>query len=312
MDQRLRLGQSGHGIGDPTAERSNGLNVTHMHLMKHGIIIQPRDREVLTQLGRFGVLTAEHIRHLVFPTVSVRFVNRRLALLVAHGFASRSHVPDLENGNIVRSRRPLYSLTRKGAELVDDGSSLLSFFRFSPSRWATVRHNLIAVDLLTAIKVASAGADVLPEPVLREELRKGRQVGSQFPTAVLPDGAFTLADPASGESVGYCVEVVRANVKGGNSKIRRKMARYVALNRAGFFREVYGIGRLRAVLLLTTSPRRAANLVALARDLPHGRHLFLATSYEERPGLAMTFDPDSVLGLPLLDCEGNTTSFIHT
>jgi hypothetical protein len=316
MDQRLRLGQSGHGIGDPTAERSNGLNVTHMHLMKHGIIIQPRDREVLTQLGRFGVLTAEHIRHLVFPTVSVRFVNRRLALLVAHGFASRSHVPDLENGNIVRSRRPLYSLTRKGAELVDDGSSLLSFFRFSPSRWATVRHNLIAVDLLTAIKVASAGADVLPEPVLREELRKGRQVGSQFPTAVLPDGAFTLADPASGESVGYCVEVVRANVKGGNSKIRRKMAqvrrRSTALGSSARSSASDGCGPC-----FCSRPRRGVprTLSPWPGHLPHGRNLFLATSYEERPGLAMTFDPDSVLGLrQFIDAAGQrqTLEPIHS
>lgn len=276
------------------------------------MIVQARDREVLVLLGRFGVLTSEHIKHLVFPTVSVRFTNHRLALLVRHGFASRDYVPDLENGNIVRSRRPLYSLTRKGAELVEDGSSALSFFRFSPSRWATVRHNLVAADLLTAVKVASAGAEVSPEPVLREQFRRSQKVGSRFPAAVLPDGAFVMGAPGTGEPQGFCIEVVRAGVKGGNSELKRKMARYVALNRTGFFRDVYGIARLRAVLLLTTSVRRATNLASLGRDLPHGRNLFLATSYGEKPGLAMTFDPATVLQAPLINCEGNTTSFIHT
>jgi hypothetical protein len=73
------------------------------------------------------------------------------------------------------------------------------------------------------------------------------------------------------------------------------MARYVALNRAGFFREVYRprtpAGRAHRHDLAETS---AQNLARTGTGLTHGRNLFWATSYEERPGLAMTLRPETV------------------
>lgn len=310
---RLRLGQSGRGIGDPTSELVNGLSTPRMNLHHPGIILQTREFNLLAALGRFRLLTSEHLLHLVYPGVSVRFVNRRLALLARHGFIDRHRLPDFDGPLVVLSRRPVYSLARRGAELVGDG--LWPGVRFVPSAWAVTRHSLVASDLLVATLVAGRllglAASAQTEPELRARLRAAQKVGSQFPGAVLPDAALSLATLGRTPE-GFCIEVVRAGVKGGNRTLLRKMEKYVELNRAGFFRQVYGIERLRAVVLVTTSPARAGGLVRWASGLAHGRRLFLATSYERKADFAMTFDPKTVLRLPLLDCEGEASSFIHT
>lgn len=246
-------------------------------------------------------LTGEHLHHLVFSDVSARMANRRLLLLVQHGLLARHYLPDIEAGIVVRSRRPLYSLTRLGAELVE--GDVWPSARFIPTAWAVTRHNLIATDLLVAI--ASAGrreglkVEALPETELRKRLRSAREGGNRFPTGVLPDGAFIAA------SSGFCIEVIRAGVKGGNKSLRAKMQRYVELNRSGFFRTVFGMEHLRAVLLVTTSKARVGNFQKLAAGLPHGQNLFWSTYYERKGALGMTFAPDTVLGSIWVDGSGN-------
>lgn len=286
-----------------------------MSLNLPGLLVQPRDRQLLAEVARFRVLTGEHIRYLVFPGVSLRLANRRLSLLVAHGLLERHFLPDIEGGSVVRSRRPVYSLSRSGAGLVDAG--LWPGVRFVPSAWAVTRHNLIATDLLVAVmaagRAASLAIEVFPESALRVCLRTARPGGNRFPTAVLPDGAFTIAAPGQ-DALAFCVEVVRAGTKGGNKSLLAKMTRYVALNRAGFFQEVFGVPRLRAMLIVTTSPTRAENLVRLALALPHGRNLFWATSYERRPDLGMTFAAETVLTRQLIDAaaQRQTLEPIHS
>lgn len=279
---------------------------------KPGLILQPRDKQVLEQVSRYRMLTSEHLRHLVFPRVSVRMANRRLALLCAHHLLKRYYLPVTEGGFVVRSRRPVYCLTRSGAEVVKDDPG--SFTPVVPSPGGNTAHNLVATDLLVALQAGGppAGLEVetLPEPELWLRLAAHRQGGNRFPTAVLPDGAFTIRPPGAA-SASFCIEVVRAGAKRGNRSIQEKMARYVALNRAGFFREVYGLSHLRAVLLVTTSSERASRLVSLARGLAHGRNLFWATSYERRDGFAMTFDARSVLAMCFLDWRGKP-NHIHS
>lgn len=285
---------------------ANGLIIKRMPQHHPGLVVQPRDRQVLAEVGRYNVLTSEHLKHLVFAAVSQRLTNRRIAQLVEVGLLARHHVPDIEGGSIVRSRRPLYSLTRRGAELVE-GGGVRALFRFSPSTWPTVRHNLVATDLLVSVAAAGRGrglvVETLPEAALRLRLAASRGAGNQFPGAVLPDGVFSIGAPG-GEAVSFCIEVVRSGAKGGNRNLRLKMERYVALNHVGFFRAVYGLGHLRAMLIVTTSASRARRLAELAQGLTHGRNLFWATGYEGRPGLAMTFDPATVLGLPFVDRSG--------
>ena len=239
--------------------------------------------------------------------------NRRLGLLVSHGLLARHYLPDEESGVVVRSRRPLYALTRAGAAFVADG--LWPGVRFVPSAWAVTRHNLIAVDLLVAVTSAARSqglsVETLPEPALRSRLRANGRGGNRFPLGVLPDGAFTLSGPGFGRSA-FCVEVVRAGAKGGNKTLADKMARYVALNRAGFFREVYGLERLRAVLIVTTSPDRAKRLASLAATLPHGRNLFWATDYERKTGFGMSFDPSTTFEPRFVDHSGGAHALIYS
>lgn len=270
-----------------------------------GLVLQPRDRVVLTEVARFRVLTSEHLSHLVFPGLSTRFVNRRLALLTAHGLLARHYLPDVAGGSVVRARRPVYSLTQLGAALVAPG--LWPAVRFVPSAWAVIRHNLIATDCLVAAIAAGRASGVavtlVPEPALRACLRSARTGGNRFPTAVLPDGALTVALPGEAPSA-FCLEVVRADIKGGNRTFLTKMARYVALNRAGFFKTVFGLDRLRAVLIVTTGAERARSLTRLAGSLAYGRNLFWATSYEEKTDFAMTLRPETIFGPGWLDWTG--------
>jgi hypothetical protein len=79
----------------------------------------------------------------------------------------------------------------------------------------------------------------------------------------VPDGAVRRRY-SNGETLTFYVEIVRADVRGGNATLLRKMDAYVALNRDGRFRECYGHENLRAVLFFTTSGERADHFRELA------------------------------------------------
>src|SRR5207302_1761940 len=81
---------------------------------------------------------------------------------------------------------------------------------------------------------------------------------------LVSDGAFTLTYRPSGEAATFHIEIVRANVKGGNETLARKFRRYTELHHTGYFERVFGHARVRAILFVTTSVERAEHFRQLA------------------------------------------------
>jgi hypothetical protein len=277
-----------------------------------GLRLQARDREVLRQVAHYRLLSSEHLHILAFGGVSRRLVNRRLRQLWASGFLERHYLPELRDGLAGRSRRPVYALSRAGAAVLADADGrdvdqLRRATRVELSDTWTARHDIVATDLLVAVETAARGGcdiDVAssPEHRLRRALSLHlRRVGNRLP-GLVPDGAFRVGAET------FLIEVVRAGAKGGNRSLRAKMQRYVELNRQGFFKTAFGFDRLRAVLFVTTSPKRATTILQLAGGLMHGRNLFWATSYERKVDLGVTFEPTTVLGPIWRDTNGSSQS----
>lgn len=262
---------------------------------KPGLRLQARDIALLQAVYNHRFARSDHVHQLIAPQVSWRIVQTRLQKLFAQGYLRRLYLPvvlDGEHAPPVHSRQPIYQLTRRGAHLLADGSDKkvsaeLRHWRAERVSPLTLLHHLVITDFLVALAQACRErADVElvngeHEGVLWARLREYRKQHRMVP-AVVPDGAFTLRYPATNEVLTFYLEVVRADVKGGNRRLLDKLKRYVGLHRQGFFRTVYGHERLRAVLFATTSEARAKNFVRLAEKLTHGRRLFWFGNYQEK------------------------------
>ena len=230
---------------------------------------------------------------MLFPTVSRRVVQSRLQKLHAHGYLKRLYVPvvlDGEHSPLTHSRQPIYTLSPRGMRVLrEERPEASGSTPWSPERPSVqfLAHHLVVTDCLAALAVATRSSAVLTlvngsaEHLLWSELRRYRQT-HRLKSAVVPDGVFTLRYLATGETLTFYVEVVRADVRGGNRRLLDKLRRYGELHRQGFFREAYGHDRLRAVLFATTSAVRAEHLRRLASTLVHSRRLFWFGSYQAK------------------------------
>lgn len=284
-----------------------------------------RDRAVLRLVERYRYVTSDHIHGLVFGAASRTVSARRLRLLWANHFVDRQYIPVvLDQVGVRQSCRPVYALAQEGAKV------LAPILGVSPSSiphtpGANRRghqflvHHLVAVDFLAALEVTCRErsdiqlVEARPERVLRRELRRARAAGYRG-EAVVSDGAVNLHYPNLGKTMAYQLEVVRADVRGGNRRLVDKLRKYAALHRQGFFERVHGMPHTRAVLIATTSQRRADNLRALAGELPHARRLFYFTSYGEEGDVGVprtSFTPSAILERRWIDADGEPRSLLE-
>lgn len=285
--------------------------------------LQPRDVELLRTVLAHQAIRSDHLHTLLCPTASLRVVQGRLKLLFAHGLVQRLFLPIVLDGirpAAVPGRQPIYTLTTRGARLLADLAALPSEI---PPRWRAelpsphaLAHHLVVTDFLVALAGAChqrADVEVVNaahEALLWRQLREYRRRNPRL-TAIVPDGTVTLRAPPQGEPLTFYLEVVRADVRGGNRRLQDKLARYSELLRAGFFRDAYGHGRIRAVLFATTSPTRAENLRRLAAQLPHSRRLFWFGTYQAKGTegrLERRFNAEHILSLSWHDGEARQLS----
>ena len=289
-----------------------------------GLRLQPRDAELIAAVLRYRFLKSNHLHHLVAPDVSLRIVQERLRKLTLHGYLKRFYLPvvlDGQHAPPTHRRQPVYGVTACGARLLNESadgtvSPCLATERPSPM---TLLHHLVATDCLISLAVACRERNDVRfengehDGILYSKLRAFRQKW-RVHNAVIPDGTFTLHYPTPNETLTFYLEVVRADVKGGNRTLLAKMQRYVELHRQNFFRDAYGHPRLRAVLFATTSHARAENLRRLAESLTQGRRLFWFGSYQEKDsdGVPVTrFTPERILSLLWEDAEQETFTLIQ-
>lgn len=325
-------------IEDPNGERVYGvkykfLNVpdvaaspmTSSHRLKPGLILQPRDREFLRQLAEHRFMKSEHLHALTEPAVSRRVIQTRLKKLFSHGYLKRLYVPVVLDGTHARlahCRQPIYTLTTRGIRLLEEqgpGSTRgLTWVAERPSV-QFLAHHLVVTECLVALKVASRHHPAVTlvsghaESRLRVQLHAYRRL-HQLPRAIVPDGVFTLFYESTQETLTLYLEVVRADVRGGNARLIEKFRHYSELHRQGFFRQVYGHDRIRAVIFATTSSVRAANLATLAKQLAHGRQMFWFGNYQEKTmdgRFVSFFTSEKMLTLPWKTPDGEVVSLLQ-
>ncbi|MBL9005929.1 MAG: replication-relaxation family protein [Myxococcales bacterium] len=286
-----------------------------------GLRLQPRDLAILAAADKHRFLRSDHVRTLLFPEVSLRVAQVRLQKLHRHGYLKRLYVPfvmDGEHAPPLHRGQPIYRLTRRGVRLLSERADRSAPSTKEPANASvlTLEHHLIVTDVLVALAVAcrSGGSlelsDLRHEGVFLAQLRVYRK-SARITNAIVPDGGFQLRHTLTGTTETFYLEVVRADVKGGNGRLLHKLRRYVELHRAGFFRAAYGTSDLRAVLFLTTSEVRARHLQSVALKLAHGRRLFWFGAYQEKgrsghdyPRLSAT----SILATPWLSADGTSAT----
>jgi Replication-relaxation len=191
-----------------------------------GLILQPRDQHLLSELRTLRVVDREQARR-VASFASVRRTNARLLLLTRAGFLRRSFI-----GSVGAGRRALYRLPSDRA-------------RTSP---AFLAHQLALNDVYLRMK----GADA--EGVRLQVWRTFAQpVASSIP--LVPDAYAEV----SGEGIyqSLFIEVDRGTESG---RVWREKARlYKRLAFSGEFERTFGQWRFR-VAVLTTSSRRVEHI----------------------------------------------------
>ncbi|MFA5763066.1 MAG: replication-relaxation family protein [Bacilli bacterium] len=259
-----------------------------------GFTLQPRDKAIIRSVFAHRVVRSDHVRDLLFANTSMRVVQVRLRKLWEHRYLARyflSKIFGVPEPAVVRPGQPIYGLDEAGASLLAESDSekadaLQVSGNIGKFSLTSLEHHLIAADFLIAVELACTDRqnvrriEVESEPVLWRKLCAWKAAGNRG-RSVISDGAFTIVT-TNGDRLTFHVEVVRADVKGGNKRLIDKLALYATLLREGFFKKAYGHDHVRAVIVATTSCNRADNLRELARTLVHGRRLFWFGAYQTK------------------------------
>ena len=282
-------------------------------LPRERLVPTARDLEIFRAVHRHRFIRAHHLHPLAFPGRTLRAAQSRLEKLWQHGYLDRYFVPYALDG----TRRapsdaatPVYTLGPKALEVLkaadSDVGGRMAMREVAPS---TLAHHLVVTDLLASIEAACLARGMPENAETEHEWRLWKTAGDRkVPTSglVVPDGAVTFRGPDRPVPETWYVEVVRADVAGGNDEFLAKMRRYLALRDEGRFLRAFGHVRVRGVFIATPTPERARNLRALCARLPSDHRFFAFTHFEERQGdrRIPRFRPETVLDLGWTDGAG--------
>lgn len=287
------------------------------------VVLTVRDTDILARVHDHRFMLAEHLHPLFFPGRTLRTVQSRLAKLWQHGYLDRLFIPYVLDGTRrapAEAATPVYALGDLGIETLKktagDPSLVGGAVRdrgFSPM---TLAHHLVVTDFLASCEAAALSKGV-PESIVTEHewqlwKRAADRKASTHGLAV-PDGAVTFRSSDRPVPETWYLEIVRADVSGGNRNLLAKMRQYLALRTEGRFQQAFGHSRVRGVLIATPTPQRAENLRALAASLPKGPRFFAFTHFEERQDdrRVRRFRPDTVMELAWTDGSGGVVRLGH-
>lgn len=293
---------------------------TRPRVPRASLCLQERDLAILGSAYTHRYLTSFHVHDLCFRGVSLGRAQERLRTLWEHGLLERCFTPVLLGSSLgtpAPTRQPIYTLTRRGAELLHERGHLAAeelshAVRRKGKRRPTLEHHLVVTDMMVALRSALRAQSDIQVHVEHEHVlwRRLARVPKRPRSAIVPDGAVTLTGPR-GQPLTFYLEVVRAGVKGGNKNLKAKYVRYAELHHRGFFRTVYGHARLRAVIFATTSRARAERFRSLTKGLVHSRQLFWFGAYAQGKttgGLRSDFSSDRVLAHPWWTSDGQVVT----
>ncbi len=235
----------------------------------HGIVIQERDRELLRELGHLRVIDREQAK-VVGGFGSTTRVNARLLALTRAGLLKRFFL-----GTTAGGAKALYSLSRKGAQLV--GVTERGPQRRNNSALVGdlfVEHQLAVNSLYCTVKVQSAAATGI---VFRSWRSFYHPLTRDVP--LIPDGYLELATPA--EVLAAFLEVDLG------SESRRvwkdKVESYFRYAETDAFEKEFGANRFR-VLVVAHSERRLESIRAVVNELTGKTFWFARLDSIQRDG----------------------------
>lgn len=271
-----------------------------------GIVLTPRDLEILRAVYRHRLLRSTHL--VALAGGSPQATLRRLQLLFHHGYLDR---PPMQLDWYVRGSEPIvYGLGNRGAEILETEDQVTR----RGVRWDTknrnlsrvfLHHTLAVAEVTVAFEVACRKREgvqfIGPEEVLAgapPETRRlrlpfrwqveVRHEGRPYGLGVEPDRVFGLhfeGVPEHRRRAFFFLEADRGTMpiarKGlAQTSFARKLLAYRETWRQGLHRTHIGIPNFR-VLTVTTSRERMEHLVEACRSLPGGgARLFIFTDRE--------------------------------
>lgn len=208
---------------------------------RRGLVLQPRDRHVLTELAHLRVIDREHAR-LVGRFQSLTRINTRLLALTRAGVLTRMSVGTVRGGH-----KFLYSLSRHGAQLVGQP------FRAVPFKTDTVLAGNLFLEHQLRINALYFQVAYQPIPVAGVRLQRWltfhQPITSQL--ALIPDAYLELDTPQ-----GLRAMFVEMDLGTESLRIwRRKTQAYLQLALSGAFTARFQQPQFR-VLVVTPSERR--------------------------------------------------------
>ncbi len=214
---------------------------------RRGVILQDRDRHLLSELGVMRIIDREMTK-LVAGFGSTTQVNTRLLELTRAGFLRRFFV-----GSIGAGRKAIYTLSPKGTELVN--AKLGGIHRASGRLVvsdAFVEHQMGINEIYLALKY---------RPIVRSEIHMLRWINFRQSISeavkLTPDGYFELQTE-------HTIRAMFLEVDLGTEALSewlKKTAYYVQLAVSGEFQQRFRQPQFR-VLVVASSDKRLANIRA--------------------------------------------------
>ncbi len=204
-----------------------------------GIVIQLRDEHLLRELASMRVIDREQAKTVAGFTSTTR-ANARLLALYRQGLLRRFF-----QGTTAGGKKALYSLSAKGARLVDAPHAGLRYGN----------DELIVTNFFVAhqLRVNSVYCAVRYAPIPFSDTVFGRWISFSQPVAsrLLPDGYFEVTTPEG--VTGSFIEVDLGHE--GSTVWKAKVESYLKFAASGDFAKQFGQHRFRVLVVANTEKR---------------------------------------------------------
>jgi hypothetical protein len=208
---------------------------------KRGLVLQPRDRQLLTELAVLKVIDREQAQ-LIAGFHSVTRANTRLLRLSRAGFLSRIFTGTIEGG-----RKCMYLLTQKGAAAVGVSAPVVKLKREAlTSGSPSLDHQQLINAVLLVLKYQPIPHHAV---TLHRSIAFREQLSASLP--LIPDGYCELATPVGIRAMFLEVDLGTEPLRVWTAKVKL----YLQLAISGEFAKRFRAEQFR-VLVLTSSERR--------------------------------------------------------